>query len=230
MAQRNNTQTDLWQFTINNPTQADHDRIKIEHQYHKCSSYHYTEEKGAEKETPHLQGVILMPTRVRRTAVSKIVPRGYIQPCDSVIGAITYNLKWENFPNPKTYHAGRFRMTRKDVKICKKHAGKECKVSDVWKEFIRLRHTPRGWTMSDFITHYAMTRDAPANEDQRLNATWLDMAYKAALKEGRTPREFRDAAQLGEYYEKYREKYVNEADETQDVYSQYTEDSQEMDI
>lgn len=67
------SQSKYWCFTINNPTEEDVTQCGLVD----CSYIIYGDEVG-EGGTPHLQGYIEFPTRRRRNAVARLLPRAFL--------------------------------------------------------------------------------------------------------------------------------------------------------
>lgn len=154
-----------WQFTINNPTPEDTRKL-MDRTDVKMNFCHMTKEKG-QLGTPHWQGVVQFRERVRRIRPSKLMPRANLQPCDSIIEAVTYNLKWENFPGVEILRRGFPNATTEDMKIMKNMYGKSRSHEMFTHVFAPMTHPYVTWDINTFICHWSLTRHAPYNQGRK---------------------------------------------------------------
>lgn len=76
-----------WMFVINNPTDNDEEKVKLLAEY--CTGLVYQLERG-EEGTEHIQGYCALEKRMRRSELSKRLPRAYLDVARSPKDAIVY--------------------------------------------------------------------------------------------------------------------------------------------
>lgn len=74
-----NTQSDFWMFTINNPTDEDFNLLMDLKNNNKVVYCVFQKEKGDKEGTEHFQGMIELASKMRRRTVAKLLPRANLQ-------------------------------------------------------------------------------------------------------------------------------------------------------
>lgn len=83
-----------WVFTINNPSDEDRAHLDMLSTSSDCAGMIFQKEVG-EAGTPHYQGYVALTRKMRRTQLSKLLPRAWLDVCKSPKDAIEYCRKGE---------------------------------------------------------------------------------------------------------------------------------------